>query len=123
MDPGFPAAGTRFHHQVGIGPLRLNDHTQVIEVRQPERLVLKAKARPLLGTAIVDLTIRSADGGSHVWMREGPGDPLTVLFFNPLTDPLVHKRNDIALRRLKELCERRPDIGRHVKVPPGKIDA
>ena len=46
MDPGFPAAGTRFHHQVGVGPLHLNDHTQVLEVDQPRKLILKAKARP-----------------------------------------------------------------------------
>ncbi len=57
MDPGFPAAGTRFHHQVGVGPLHLNDHTQVLEVDQPRKLILKAKARPFLGTAVVDLTL------------------------------------------------------------------
>src|SRR5688500_739715 len=53
-DPGFPAAGTRFHHQVGVGPLHLNDHTSVLEVEKPRKLILKAKARPL-GTAVVDM--------------------------------------------------------------------
>jgi uncharacterized protein YndB with AHSA1/START domain len=119
-DPGFPAAGTRLHHQVGIGPLHLNDHTTVLEVEPPRKLVLKAKARPL-GTAIVDLTLEPNDGGTRVAMREDPGDPLTAFVFNPLTHLLVRGRNEEGLRRLKELAERRPDIGRDIDVPPGKI--
>jgi uncharacterized protein YndB with AHSA1/START domain len=120
-DPGFPAAGTRFHHQVGIGPLHLNDHTQVLEVDQPRKLVLKAKARPL-GTAIVDLTMEPDGTGTRVIMREDPGDTLSAFVFNPLTHLLVRGRNTESLRRLKELCETRPDIGRDVVVPPGKIE-
>jgi uncharacterized protein YndB with AHSA1/START domain len=120
-DPGFPAAGTRFHHQVGVGPLHLNDHTQVLEVAQPHKLVLKAKARPL-GTAIVDITIKEEGNGSHVTMREDPGDTLTAVVFNPLTHLMVRGRNVESLQRLKRLCEQRPDIGRDVEVPSGKIE-
>ena len=121
VDPGFPAAGTRFHHQVGIGPLHLNDHTKVLEVDQPRKLVLKAKARPM-GTAIVDITLSPEDGGTHVVLREDPGDRLTALVFNPLTHLLVRGRNVESLERLKGLAEDRPDIGREVDVPTGKID-
>ena len=121
-DPGFPAAGTRFHHQVGVGPLHLNDHTQVLEVHQPRKLILKAKARPFLGTAIVDMTMERQDGGTHVVMREDPGDPLTAFFFQPITHLLMRGRNKEALDRLKELAEERPEIGRKVSVPPGKIE-
>ena len=121
-DPGFPAAGTRFHHQVGIGPLHLDDHTQVLEVHQPRKLVLKAKARPFLGTAVVDLTLEAKDGGTHVTMREDPGDALTAFVFQPITHLLVRGRNVESLKRLKELAESRPDIGRKVSVPPGKIE-
>ena len=120
-DPGFPAAGTRFHHQVGWGPLHLNDHTMVLEVDQPRKLILKAKARPL-GTAVVDLEMRAENGGTRVVMREDPGDTLTAFVFNPLTHLLVRGRNEESLSRLKELAESRPDIGRQVKVPPGKIE-
>ena len=120
-DPGFPAAGTRFHHVVGVGPLELADHTQVVEVEQPRRLILRARARPL-GTAIVDLELTEADGGTHVRMREDPGDPLTAFVFQPLTHLLVRHRNVESLRRLKELAESRPDIGRDVDVPAGKIE-
>jgi uncharacterized protein YndB with AHSA1/START domain len=122
MDPGFPAAGTRFHHQVGVGPLHLNDHTQVLEVDQPRKLILKAKARPFLGTAVVDITMEARDGGTQVTLREDPGDAITAFVFNPITHLLVRGRNTESLRRLKELAEQRPDIGRQVKVPPGKIE-
>ena len=122
MDPGFPAAGTRFHHQVGVGPLHLNDHTQVLEVKQPTKLILKAKARPFLGTAVVDLTLEAQNGGTHVTMREDPGDALTAFVFQPITHLLVRGRNVESLKRLKELAESRPDIGRKVSVPPGKIE-
>jgi uncharacterized protein YndB with AHSA1/START domain len=119
-DPGFPAAGTRFHHQVGIGPLHLNDHTKVLEVDQPRKLILKAKARPL-GTAVVDLTMEPEGTGTRVTMREDPGDTLSAFVFNPLTHLLVRGRNEESLDRLKRLAEQRPDIGRDVDVPPGKV--
>ncbi len=119
-DPGFPAAGTRFHHQVGFGPLHLNDHTQVLEVDQPHKLILKAKARPL-GTAVVDMTMKPEGSGTRVIMREDPGDTLSAFVFNPLTHLLVRGRNTESLERLKRLAEERPDIGRDVTVPAGKV--
>ena len=118
-DPGFPAAGTRFHHQVGVGPVHLNDHTTVLEVDQPRKLILKAKARPL-GTAVVDLTMEPEGTGTRVTMREDPGDTLSAFVFNPLTHLLVRGRNEKSLDRLKDLAENRQDIGREVDVPPGK---
>jgi uncharacterized protein YndB with AHSA1/START domain len=120
-DPGFPAAGTRFHHQVGWGPLHLNDHTTVLEVDQPTKLILKAKARPL-GTAVVDMTMEREAAGTRVVMREDPGDTLSAFVFNPLTHLLVRGRNTESLQRLKRLAEERPDIGRDVDVPRGKVE-
>ncbi len=120
-DHEFPAAGTRFHHQVGFGPLRLNDHTTVVEVDQPRRLVLHAKARPL-GTAIIDLLLEPRDGGTRLSLREDPGDPLTAFLFLPVTHLLIRNRNATSLRRLKDLCESRPDYGREVHVPRGKAE-
>ncbi len=120
-DPGFPAAGTRFHHQVGKGPLHINDHTRVLEVDQPRKLILHAKARPL-GTAVVDMTLEPEGGGTKVTMREDPGDTLSAFVFMPLTHLLVRSRNVESLERLKGLAEDRPDIGRDVDVPPGKVE-
>ena len=90
----------------GSGRSSSKDHTQVLEFDAPRRVVLKARARPA-GTATVTIEVRPEDGGSRVTMSEGPGDALSRLFFNPLTDPLVRRRNDESLRRLRALVERR----------------
>jgi uncharacterized protein YndB with AHSA1/START domain len=102
-DEAWPAVGTRFHHRVGWGPIKINDHTEVLAVDAPHRLQLKAKARPL-GTARVTLTLERRGGGTLVTMVEDAGDPLTRLVFNPLTHLLVRGRNTESLRRLEELA-------------------
>ncbi len=103
-DSHWPAVGSRFHHRVGVGPLKVNDHTEVLEVEAPSRLVLRARARPL-GTAIVNLLVAPDDGGCYVTMTEVAGDLLSKLAINPLTDRLVHARNVESLRRLQRICE------------------
>ena len=103
-DPDWPAVGSRFHHRVGVGPLTVKDHTEVLEVDPPHRLVLRARARPL-GTAKIELVLEPRDGGTHVTMTEVAGDPLSKLAINPLTDPLVHRRNVESLRRLQRISE------------------
>jgi uncharacterized protein YndB with AHSA1/START domain len=106
-DAGFPAKGTRFHHRVGVGLLKTNDHTEVLEADPPFRLELHAKARPA-GSAHVTLLMTPRDGGrTDVTMIETAGDLLSRLVFNPLTDPLVKLRNVESLRRLKRLAEAR----------------
>lgn len=102
-DPGWPAVGTRFHHRVGVGPLKVDDHTEVVECDPPRRLVLHAKARPL-GTARVVLDLERRGGGTLVTMVEDAGDPLTEIVFWGLTHLLVRGRNAESLRRLEELA-------------------
>lgn len=103
-DPAWPAVGSRFHHRVGLGPLTVNDHTEVLRVDPPHRLVLRARARPL-GTATVELVLEPHDGGTRVTMIEVAGDLLSKLAINRLTDPLVHHRNVVSLRRLRRISE------------------
>ena len=105
VDPGFPAPGTRLHHRVGFGPLKIEDHTAVIASNPPYRLELKAKARPL-GTAHVSMLLEPRGSGTNVTMIEDAGDLLTRFVFNPLTHLLVRGRNIESLRRLKRLAER-----------------
>lgn len=102
-DPGWPAVGTRFHHRVGVGPLKVDDHTEVVECDPPRRLVLHAKARPL-GTARVALDLERRGGGTLVTMVEEAGDPLTKIAFWGVTHLLVRGRNAESLRRLEELA-------------------
>jgi uncharacterized protein YndB with AHSA1/START domain len=110
-DPDWPAVGSRFHHAVGFGPLKIRDSTRV-EALKPGRMIqLKARARPL-GTARVRIELRRRGLGTQVTMTEGPGDRLSAVFFNPLADLVVHGRNRWSLDRLKNLAEGR------VAIPP-----
>jgi uncharacterized protein YndB with AHSA1/START domain len=102
-DSNWPEQGSRFYHRVGFGPFKIEDHTEVIESDPSRHLVLRARARPA-GTAIVDLRLEPLDDGAYVTMIEEPGDPLSHLGINRLTDPLVRKRNDISLCRLKDIA-------------------
>jgi uncharacterized protein YndB with AHSA1/START domain len=103
-DPTWPKVGSRFHHRIGFGLLKVSDHTEVLEVDPPYRLVIRAKARPL-GTANVSMLLTECDGETDVTMIEVAGDRLTRLALNRLTDPLIHVRNAEALRRLKRIVE------------------
>ena len=104
-DANFPAVGSRFHHQVGIPPLLLNDHTEVLENDAPSWLVLRAKTRPF-GTARVELRLDTDGKGTHVTMVERAGDRPSRILLNSITDPLVHARNRRSLGRLRRLAER-----------------
>jgi uncharacterized protein YndB with AHSA1/START domain len=104
-DEGWPAPGTKIHHRVGAGPLKLNDDTEVVEAEAPRRLVLHARARPF-GTARVALELTAEGTSTRVVMTEEPDDPVSRLLHNPLADRLLHRRNVTALRRLTELSTR-----------------
>jgi len=103
-DGAWPAKGSRFHHRVGVGPIKVNDNTEVLTVEAPRLLRLHARARPLFGTALVELMLERRGGGTLVTMDETAGDVLSRVAINPLTDPLVKRRNDVSLRRLEELA-------------------
>lgn len=111
-DPDWPAVGTKFHHSVGAGPLTIKDNTEVLEVEPDRRLVLQARTRPM-GTARVELTLHPEAGGTRIVMKEGPGDAMSRLVFNPVADLLLKGRNVEALRRLSRL------IDEHVRRPAG----
>lgn len=102
-DASWPAVGAKLHHRVGVGPFKINDNTEVLEVIEPVHLVLQARARPL-GTARVILDLIDLGNRTQVTMVEGPGDRFSRLLHNPITDFLLHRRNDEALRRLGKLA-------------------
>jgi len=108
-DESFPAVGSRFHHKVGSWPVGVKDHTEVIEVEAPHRIVLKAKARPL-GTATIAIDLHESAGGTEVEMEEVPGDRLSSLLAgNPVADTVLRVRNAEALMRLRRLVEEVPE--------------
>jgi uncharacterized protein YndB with AHSA1/START domain len=102
-DASWPAVGAKLHHRVGVGPFKLNDNTEVLELVEPVHLTLQARARPL-GTARVVLDLVDLGDRTHVTMVEGPGDHFSRLLHNPIADFILRRRNDEALRRLGELA-------------------
>ena len=110
VDAGWPEPGTKIHHTVGFGPFELKDETVVEEVDTDRRLVLKAKARPA-GIARIVMTLEPTASGTKVVMEEAPISGFAKAIHNPVLDGVLKKRNDEALRRLKEHAEeeaRRP---------------
>jgi uncharacterized protein YndB with AHSA1/START domain len=105
-DPQWPAAGSRFHHTIGVGPLKVSDHTESLEAQPPRLLRIRAKGRPV-GTASVTLELTPRDGGTVVRMTENPDGPYVVLRANPLLHVLTKGRNSESLMRLEELAMRR----------------
>ena len=105
-DPEWPAVGATFHHTFMIGLLPLKDRTSVLESEPPRRLVLRARARPT-GIAHVALSLTAEGDGTLVELAEWPVEGPPAALSNPLQDLLIKRRNDVALRRLKRLAERR----------------
>jgi uncharacterized protein YndB with AHSA1/START domain len=105
-DAGFPAPGTRFHHTIGFGPLKVDDHTESLEAEPPSYLRLRAKARPL-GTATVIFEVMPVDGGTTVRITENPDGLTSILRLNPLVHLFTKARNAESLMRLEELALRR----------------
>jgi uncharacterized protein YndB with AHSA1/START domain len=106
VDDGWPAVGTAFHHQVGMGPLRINDLSKVIEIDPPTRLVLEVRARPV-GRGKVTFVLRPEAAGTKLVQEEHPiTTPLRVLT-DPVLDASIHLRNSASLKRLKRFVESR----------------
>ena len=105
VDEAWPAPGSRFHHTVGIGPIEIDDNSEVLEVDANRFLKLRVRARPA-GQAEVTLSLRPTDGmRTFVEMEEHPVRGIAKLIDNPILDASLKGRNDEALRRLKERVE------------------
>lgn len=103
VDTNWPQPGSRFHHRVGFGPFTLDDSTVVEAFNPPNRMVLRARARPI-GIARVTITlVPTRDGGTDVEMEEHPiGGPARWIH-NPLLDALIAARNRKSLYQLARL--------------------
>src|SRR5215213_2858622 len=105
-EPGWPAPGTKFHHTIGFGPLKVSDHTVALESEPPRLLKLRAKGRPLM-TATVTLELVPWQTGTLVRISERPDGVFAVLALNPLVHFATKLRNAESLMRLEELALRR----------------
>ncbi len=108
-DDNWPAVGAKLHHSTGVGPLTIDDDTEVEVSEPPRRLVLLAKVGAA-GAFRVTLELRETPTGTTLFMHEEPVAGLADHV--PGTDSAIHARNDISLERLKELAEGTRAAGR-----------
>jgi hypothetical protein len=107
VDQNWPQPGSRIHHSVGLWPVLINDHTEVLSATVGSELLLKARAWPA-GEAHVRLTIEAARAEhSTIRMVEdvtaGPGRIVP----RPARQLLITPRNTETLRRLALIAEGR----------------
>jgi uncharacterized protein YndB with AHSA1/START domain len=105
-DPHWPAPGSRFHHTIGLGPIKVSDQTVSLAARPPGLLRMRAKGRPL-GTATITLEMKPRDGGTVVRISERLDGAFMLLNLNPVLHLITKGRNAESLMRLEELALRR----------------
>jgi uncharacterized protein YndB with AHSA1/START domain len=110
VDDDWPRLGSKFHHWVGVGPLRVADSTKVLEIEPDRRLRLGVRARPFV-SAIATFTLVGDDRRCMVSLEEEPAVPLIGTIVRPVMDPLTHLRNHVSLRRLAALAAARAPVG------------
>lgn len=106
VDPGWPEAGARIHHSVGVWPALLHDVTQSSGAERPHRLRMRARAWPA-GHADVEFRVQPHDQGCVVTMRERVTSWPAVLVPGFVEGPLLTWRNSESLRRLAFIAEGR----------------
>lgn len=103
-DDSWPEPGSSFEHRIGIGPLRIQDITSVVESSPPRRLVLRTRAWPL-GETIVEMRMHGARDGTEIEMRQQPSAGPIARLDNPLQQFFTSIRDRECLRRLRRLAE------------------
>ena len=102
IEGSWPEVGSKVHHQVGFGPLTLNDTTTVLEAENGRRLVLRARFRPA-GIARVVLRLEPEGGRTAVTMEEEIVEGWGQRMPAGVVDSMLTGRNTEALRRLSRL--------------------
>ena len=97
----WPERGSVLHH---TQMMLINDTTEVLDSERPGRLLLEARARPVV-VSRVDISVRPESGGTRVVLEEHPTGGLMAALPRRLSDVLLYARNAESLRRLKWLAE------------------
>jgi len=101
VDGDWPAVGSVLHH---TQMLVLHDTTEMLESEPLRRVVLEARARPLV-VAHVSVTLEPEDGGTRVVLEEWPTGGLAAAVPRLVTDAVIRVRNAESIRRIKRLTE------------------
>ena len=104
-DRAWPTVGARLYHRFGPWPLRVRDHTTVIEAEPPRRLVLAASAWPW-GVVRAELTLSHDGSRTRVQLSERMDAGLGAHLRLPAR-AVQRSRNRRSLQRLVELAEGR----------------
>ena len=105
VDDDWPAVGSRFHHTVGFGPVKVSDHSTVRVLEPRHRLVLGVRATVIV-QAEVTFRLRAVGGETELELQEEPDTRFGELV-RPLLDPMTHGRNQLSLERLRDVVARR----------------
>src|SRR5918994_1629128 len=97
-DRHWPAPGSRFHHTIGLGPIKVSDHTVSLAARRPGLLRMRAKGRPV-GTATITLEMKPRDGGTVVRITERLDAAFVLLILNLVQHLVTKGRNAESLMR------------------------
>ena len=108
VDDNWPEPGSRFHHVVGVGPLQIPDHTEVLAIEPGRLLTLKVKARPFVSAEARFTIVGDAEGDRCVVsLQEEPTVRWAGNLVRPVMDPSIHVRNHRSLLRLAAVVEHR----------------
>ncbi|HSM65630.1 MAG TPA: SRPBCC family protein [Ilumatobacteraceae bacterium] len=105
VDDDWPAVGSRFRHRVGIGPLTIPDHSEVLHIEPRRELRLAVRARPFV-SAVATFRLVGDRTVSMLSLQEEPTVRTVGNLVRPVIDPSIHLRNHRSLRRLGDLIER-----------------
>jgi hypothetical protein len=106
VDDAWPARGSRFHHTVGFGPLRLSDSAEVVDIEYGSVLSLKVRARPFI-SAFATFRVLGCGDYCVITLEEEPALRTIGNLVRPVMDPVIHVRNHRSLRKLAALIEQR----------------
>jgi uncharacterized protein YndB with AHSA1/START domain len=106
VEDAWPQVGARIHHSVGVWPLVIDDHTEVLEADEGRSLRLQARAWPG-GEAEVIIHLEAKGEGTVVTIEEDLVAGPARLMPAPVRRPVFKIRNRETLRRLAWLAERR----------------
>ena len=112
VDHAWPEPGSRFHHTVGVGPVKIPDSTKVVRVEVDRLLCLAVRARPFI-SAIATFSLVSDGQRCVVTLEEEPALRLIGNVVRPVLDPLTHVRNHYSLKRLATFVSARSKEHRH----------
>jgi uncharacterized protein YndB with AHSA1/START domain len=107
VDDDWPAVGARFHHEVGVGPLEIPDHSEVLHIEPRRELRLTVRARPFV-SAVATFRLVGDRAVSMLSVQEEPTVRTVGNLVRPVMDPSIHLRNHRSLRRLAAVVERHP---------------